>query len=96
MMVAIDETGHDDMTAVAEDLVRPVAAGEILCGANLDDLAVALKDCAVFDDLSPIVIDDPANYVLAANQRRRHALRLFLPWPERHAEIARLTSDPVS
>jgi hypothetical protein len=67
-MVAIDETGHDDMTAVTQDLIRLVADGEILLGAYLDDLAIALEDCAVLDDLCPVVIDDPANDVLTANQ----------------------------
>jgi hypothetical protein len=43
MMVTIDETRHDDMTAVTQDLVRLVTAGEILLDANLDDLAITLE-----------------------------------------------------
>lgn len=66
MMVAIDETGHDDMSAVTQDLIRLVAAGEILVGANLDDLAIALEDRAVLDDRCPVVIDDPADDVLTS------------------------------
>jgi hypothetical protein len=56
------------MTAITQDLVRLVAAGEILLGANLDNLAIALEDCAFLDDLCPVVIDDPTNDVLTANQ----------------------------
>jgi hypothetical protein len=68
MMVAIDKTRHDDMTSVTQDFVRLVAAGEIFVCSNLDDLAITLEDCAVFDDLCPVVIDDSANNVLTANQ----------------------------
>ena len=56
------------MTAVTQDLVRLVVAEELLLGANLDNLAIALEDCAVLDDFCPVVIDDPANDVLTANQ----------------------------
>jgi hypothetical protein len=44
------------------------AARRARIGANLDDLAIALEDCAVLDDFCPVVIDDPANDVLTANQ----------------------------
>jgi hypothetical protein len=44
------------------------AGGETLLGTNLYDLAIALEDCAVLDDFCPVVIDDPANDVLTANQ----------------------------
>jgi hypothetical protein len=68
MMVAIDKTGHDDMPAVTYDLIRLVAGGEIFRGANFDDLAVALEDGTILDDLCPVIINGPANNVLTANQ----------------------------
>ena len=70
MMVIIDETGHDDMTAVTQDLVRLVAVGEILLGTCLGDPAIALEDCAVLNDLCLVlvIIEHPANYVLTENQ----------------------------
>jgi hypothetical protein len=70
MMVGVDETRYDDVTAVTQNLVGLVAAGEISVCTHLDDPAIALEDSAVLDDLCPIVVGDPANDVLTANQRR--------------------------
>ena len=69
MMMAIDETGHDDMTAVTQDLVRLVATGETLVGANLDDLAIALEDRAVLDDFRTVVIVDSGDDVFTTDYR---------------------------
>ena len=68
MVMAIDEAGHDNMTAVTQDLVRLVALGQIFVGASLDDLAITLEDRAILDDLCPVVIDNPSNDVLTTNQ----------------------------
>jgi hypothetical protein len=41
---------------------------EIPLGANIDDLAIALEDRAVLYNLCTVVIGDPADDVLTANQ----------------------------
>ena len=72
VVMAVDEPRDDDVGGGPDDRVGLVPGRNFVMGADVDDDAVALEDGAVLDDHRFVAVDDSADHVLPANQRRRH------------------------
>jgi hypothetical protein len=73
VVMAVDEAGHDHVLGRAQHLVGTVAGLELSVRPHFHHHAIALEHRAIGDDTSRRPALDPDDYVLATDQRRRHA-----------------------
>jgi hypothetical protein len=72
MMVALYVAGRDDMLVRAENSIRLVLRRQFLIGTDVDDRAIALEYCTVFDNVRCGAVDDLQQRT-CYEPRRRHS-----------------------
>jgi hypothetical protein len=67
MMMGVYKTGDDDMTSVTQYFVRLNTLRQFIEIPNLDDPSIALKECAVLNEVNLVIICDTAEKILATD-----------------------------